>query len=127
MAIDVRTRMLAACTGGLLALAVTAPAWADSAPPAPGGGTQVNATQGVPHLSSPQNLPPGTTDTPMDPPPSPGLDYLRDVWTAVQTHQVSGREALLLLAQRPLDADAVPPPGMPAGPQQPLAPDPATP
>ncbi len=80
---------------------------------------------GIPHLSSPQNLPPGTTDVaPDDMTDSGGLGYLRDIWHAYQTQEVDGRGALLLLTQRPMDANAVPPPGMPANPTPPGAPGP---
>ena len=75
----------------------------------------------VPHLSSPENLPPGTTDVPTEPQQGAGVSYLRDLWHAVQTQNISGRDALLLLTQRPLDAHAVPTNGLPAGPQAPLA------
>jgi hypothetical protein len=74
---------------------------------------------GMPHLPSPENLPPGTTDDPSALPPSHGLSYLRDLWHAVQTQDVSGGDALLLLTQRPMDPNALPPAGMPAGPQAP--------
>ena len=60
---------------------------------------------GVPHLSSPENLPPGTTDTPPDAGQPRTLGYLRDLWHAVQTQEVSGRDALLLLTQRPMNAE----------------------
>jgi hypothetical protein len=74
----------------------------------------------VPHLSSPENLPPGTTDVP-DPQQGRGVSYLRDLWHAVQTQDISGRDAaLLLLTQRPLDPKAVSRNGLPAGPQAPL-------
>jgi hypothetical protein len=76
----------------------------------------------VPHLSSPENLPPGTTDAPPDPNQGRGLSYLRDLWHAVQTQEVSGKDALLLLTQRPMNADAAPPPGMPANPTPPTPP-----
>lgn len=76
---------------------------------------------GVPHLSSPQNLPPGTTDTPPGAGQPRTLGYLRDLLHAVRTQEVSGADMLLLLAQRPLDPDAAPPPGMSAGPQPPPA------
>jgi hypothetical protein len=71
-------------------------------------------------LSSPENLPPGTTDVPVDPQQGRGISYLRDLWHAVQTQDISGRDALLLLTQRPLDPNAVPRNGLPAGPQAPL-------
>jgi len=77
--------------------------------------------EGVPHLLSPENLPPGTSDAPVAP-SQPRLTYLRDLWHAMQTEEVSGSDALLLLTQRPMVADAVPPQGMPAGPQAPLPP-----
>jgi len=113
--------------------AVVAPAPAP-APPAPAptpalddtvqaaAGDPVTPPDGVPHLSSPENLPPGTTDTPPDANQPRSLGYLRDLWHAVQTQEVSGRDALLLLTQRPMDANAAPPPGMPANPTPPLAP-----
>ena len=74
----------------------------------------------IPHLSSPENLPPGTSDVPLDPPESRGTSYLRDLWHAVQTQDISGKDALLLLTQRPLDPNALPTNGLPAGPQAPL-------
>jgi hypothetical protein len=80
------------------------------------------ASDGVPHLLSPENLPPGTTDTPTQ---QGTGSYLRDLWQAYQTQEISGRDALLLLTQRP--ASAAPPPGMPANPTPPLPPEPAPP
>ena len=73
----------------------------------------------VPHLSSPQNLPPGTTDVPLDAGQGRTTSYLRDLWHAVQTQDISGKDAILLLTQRPLDPNAMPTNGMPAGPQAP--------
>jgi hypothetical protein len=95
--------------------------------PAPDGTVQAAAapattSDGVPHLLSPENLPPGTTDTPT---PQGSGSYLRDLWQAYQTQEISGRDALLLLTQRP--ATAAPPPGMPANPTPPLPPQPAPP
>jgi hypothetical protein len=95
--------------------------------PAPDGTVQPVAVDpatppnGVPHLSSPENLPPGTTDTPPDN-SGHGMSYLRDIWHAYQTQEVDGKGALLLLTQRPMDPNAVPPPGMPANPTPPPAP-----
>jgi hypothetical protein len=95
--------------------------------PAPDGTVQPVAVdpatppKPVPHLSSPENLPPGTTDTPLDNQGN-GMSYLRDIWHAYQTQEVDGKGALLLLTQRPMDANAVPPPGMPANPTPPTAP-----
>jgi hypothetical protein len=74
----------------------------------------------VPHLSSPENLPPGTSDVPLDPQQGRGTSYLRDLWHAVQTQDISGKDAILLLTQRPLDANAMPTNGLPAGPQAPM-------
>jgi hypothetical protein len=95
--------------------------------PAPDGTVQPVAVDpatppnGVPHLSSPENLPPGTTDTPPDN-SGHGMSYLRDIWHAYQTQEVDGKGALLLLTQRPMNANAAPPPGMPANPTPPTAP-----
>ncbi len=144
MRIDIETMALTVTSGALgivAALTLSAPAaFADPAvppppPPAPAPDATVQAAgtdpvtppDGMPHLSSLQNLPPGTTTAPPDDDQPHGLGYLRDLWNAVQTQNVSGRDALLLLAQRPLDADAVPPPGLPANPTppQPGAPAPA--
>jgi resuscitation-promoting factor RpfA len=85
---------------------------------------------GMPHLSSPQNLPPDTTAVPPDDPTDSGpLGYLHDIWNAYQTQEVDGRGALLMLTQLPMDANAVPPPGLPANPTppQPFAPGPPPP
>ena len=74
----------------------------------------------VQHLSSPQNLPPGTTDVPLDPGQSGRGSYLRDLWHAVQSQDISGKDAaILFLTQRPMDANAMPTNGLPAGPQAP--------
>ncbi len=70
----------------------------------------------VPHLPSPDNLPPGTSVAPQNP-NQPRLAYLRDLWHAMQTQEVSGADALLLLTQRPMSADATSSRGLPAGPQ----------
>jgi hypothetical protein len=99
--------------------------------PAPDGtvqaaaGTLPTPPDGVQHLSSPENLPPGTTDSP-DPQHGSG-SYLRDLWHAYQTQEITGRDALLLLSQRPMNANTVPPAGVPANPTPPLAPGSAPP
>jgi hypothetical protein len=80
---------------------------AQAAPPAP-----------VPHLSSPENLPPGTSDSPDPDQRSPGGAYAHSIWEAIQNHDISWRQGLVLLAQRPMNANATPPPGLSAGPQQ---------
>lgn len=81
--------------------------------------------EGVPHLPSPDALPPGST---MDPAArgneSPNVSYLKDLWQAVQNHEVSAKEALIMgLAQRGMNT---PYPEQPAGPNVPRSPgDPA--
>lgn len=97
-----------------------APAPAPAAPPAAEEvSTQAAApVEGTPHLSSPENLPPDTTLTPVSRQGS-GLTYLRELWHAVRTQEVSGEDALLLLTQRPLSSNATPPPGMSANPTPP--------
>ncbi|MCW2688705.1 MAG: transglycosylase-like protein, partial [Mycobacterium sp.] len=66
----------------------------------------------IPHLASPDNLPPGYTADPSQlPPEGPNVSYLKELWQAVQTQDISGKEALLLgLSQRgmntPIPADA---------------------
>jgi hypothetical protein len=57
---------------------------------------------GVPHLASPDALPPGST---MDPTvmgnEGPNTSYLKDLWHAVQNQEISGKEALIMgFAQR---------------------------
>ncbi len=131
----------AGALGALAALMLGAPsAQADpdvTVPPLPGPGEQSISTQAAPgdpalpapppaevapptevqHLSSPQNLPPGTTDVPIDQGQGRTRSYLRDLWHAVQTQDISGKDAILLLTQRPLDPNAMPTNGLPAGPQ----------
>ncbi len=121
-----------ACAALLLPLGNAATAWADgpatdtkssdttAAAPAPapiGKPVPVPEAAPVPHLSSPENLPPYTTSTPDGSQDPDQLSYLKDVWHAVQNREISPKEALVLLAQRPMDANAAPPAGMPAGPQ----------
>ncbi|SRX82225.1 hypothetical protein [Mycolicibacterium parafortuitum] len=70
------------------------------AAPAAGIALAAPAAEGVPHLASPDNLPPGTTGAPVA---TPGrLGYLRELWHAMRTQEVSGGDALLLFTQRPL-------------------------
>ena len=82
----------------------------------------------VPHLVSPENLPPGTVDElPPAPGQGPNTTYLREIWHAIQTQDISGKDALLALTQRPLttpDTPGGPPPNMPVGPADPAAPPP---
>jgi hypothetical protein len=57
----------------------------------------------VPHLPSPENLNPGTTtDRGAVTTDSPNVSYLKEIWHAIQTQDVSGKDALLALTQRPL-------------------------
>jgi resuscitation-promoting factor RpfA len=84
---------------------------------------------GVPHLASPDSLPPGST---MDPAAngadSPNVSYLKDLWQAVQNHDISGKEALIMgLGQRGMNT---PYPQQDPGPNVPVTPptaDPAAP
>ncbi|MDT5069058.1 MAG: hypothetical protein QOK02_5213 [Mycobacterium sp.] len=92
--------------------------------PAPGPAPVLPAPpDGVPHLPSPQALPPGSTLDPQDN-DSPNVSYLKDLWQAVQNHEISGKEALVMgLAQRGMDT---PIPGQAPGPNVPISPvDPA--
>ena len=67
--------------------------------------------EGTPHLPSPENLPPGyTADRNALPQESSGVTYLRELWHAIQTQEISGKDALLLLTQRPLSAPEAPVP-----------------
>ncbi|WP_370062667.1 hypothetical protein [Mycobacterium sp. MAA66] len=127
--------MTAAVTWGLVLIGSAAPAWADepaqpaapdtkSSAPADAPSTDSPPTAAakptpVPHLSSLNNLPPYTTTTEDGPQDPDRLSYLKDVWHAYQDHDITPSQALVLLAQRPMDADAAPPPGLPAGPQAP--------
>jgi len=101
------------------------PAVADDPPPAPA--TPAAKPTPVPHLSSPDNLPPYTTDTSDGSQDPDRLSYLKEVWHAYQDHDISPSQALVLLAQRPMDAAAAPPPGLPADPQPPTSPGPPSP
>jgi hypothetical protein len=81
---------------------------------------------GMPHLASPDAPPPGAT---MDPTEAgaadtPNVSYLKDLWQAVQSHDISGKEALMMgLAQRGMNT---PYPDQEGGPNVPLSPgDPA--
>lgn len=136
--IDVGAKVLsAAIGGGFAALMFASPVAAAPAPippPAPvTDGAVVQAApvqaapaqagpEGVPHLPSPEALPPGST---MDPSvmaggESPNVSYLRDLWHAVQNQELSGREALLLgISQRNLNT---PIPAQAPGPNVPITP-----
>lgn len=139
-----RAKILIAAAGGCVALLCAAPAQADPLPapavpnpvvPAPVLPGPVNpdaaipgpallaapaSTDGTPHLPSPEALPTGTT---MDPAlagrdPSPNTSYLRDLWQAVQSQEISGKEALILgLSQRGMNT---PIPAQAPGPNVPI-------
>jgi resuscitation-promoting factor RpfA len=88
---------------------------------------------GVPHLPSPDALPPNAT---MDPAvkgdDSPNVSYLKDLWQAVQNHEISGKEALIMgLGQRNMNTpipEQAPGPNVPTAPVDPAAaPPPADP
>lgn len=80
--------------------------------------------EGVPHLISPESLPPGTTMDPNQlPPVNPNVSYLRQIWNAVQDQQITGKDALIAVTtQRSLTGAA---PTAPPG--QVIAPPGATP
>jgi resuscitation-promoting factor RpfA len=82
---------------------------------------QLPAPEGVPHLASPDNLPPGTSAEPVGPDQGPNVTYLRELWHAVHSQEISGNDALLALAQRPLTSEPAPEAG-PVDPNTPLAP-----
>ena len=98
-------RRAAAGLGALIALTLfTAPgAGADpidpEVPPSPAAGEAAPAA--TPHLPSPDNLPPGTTQTA---PERRTLGYLRDIWNSVRTEDVTMSDMLFLIAQRPMTA-----------------------
>ncbi len=83
----------------------------------------------VPHLASPQNPPLGTTTNPAQVPgQSPNVTYLKEIWHAIQTQEISGAGALLALTQRPLttpDTPGGPPPNLPVAPAPAPPPAPA--
>ena len=57
----------------------------------------------VPHLASPENLPAGVTmDESTLPTQSANRGYLKELWHAIQTQDITGKDALLALTQRPL-------------------------
>jgi resuscitation-promoting factor RpfA len=76
--------------------------------------------EGVPHLASPENLPPGsTTDPSALPADSANVTYLKELWHAIQTQEITGKDALLALTQRPMTTPD--PPGNVQGPPAPGA------
>lgn len=105
--------------GAPVAIAAPAP---DPLAPLPEGAPAADLPaappDGMPHLASPENLPPGTSTAPVDG-SSPNVTYLKEIWHAIQTQDITGRDALLALTQRPLTT-----PDTPGGvaPQLPVAP-----
>ncbi len=114
-------------TAGLLAAPVADADPLTPAEPEPTLAAAVSATveqEGVSHLPSPDSLPPGTTSTA---PERRTLGYLREIWNAVRTEDVTMGDAILLLAQRPLSSvpagmSPQPPMAEPAEPEVPPAP-----
>lgn len=76
----------------------------------------------VPHLASPDNLPPGTAMAPQGPRQSANVTYLKEIWHAIQTQEISGSDALLALTQRPLTTPDTPGGPAPIAPVNPAAP-----
>lgn len=80
-----------------------APAPAPGTPPAPAAdpAAAVTPPDGVQHLPSPDALPPGTTQ---QAPEHPTTGLLRDIWHALRDGEMTGPDALkLLAATRPVD------------------------
>lgn len=69
---------------------------------------------GVPHLPSPNNPPPGTSDVPVGETGNANVSYLKDLWHAVQNQEIDRNDLLLALASRslntPVQSDADPAP-----------------
>jgi hypothetical protein len=114
-------------------VAAAAPALPDINVPAPvydaanqvaSGETPAAVPAAVPHLPSPDNLPPGTTDAPLGPQQGANMTYLKELWQAIKTQDVSGNDALLALTQRPLTTTQPPQLGDPANPNTPIVPAP---
>lgn len=108
--------------------AVNAPPPASDATNQASGNVPVPQPNGTPHLASPDALPPGSTMEDQNP-DGPNVSYLKDLMTAVQNHEISGKQALLMgLAQRgmntPIPAQA-PGPNRPTGPADVPPPPPA--
>ena len=118
-----RTVVCLAAGGGFgLSVLLGAPAALADPEPSPPPPPSVAAEEGTPHLASPDNLPPGTSEVPVGPPQGRTMSYLREIWHAMQTQDVSFNEALFLLTQRPLDPGTPPPAGLAPGPQPPASP-----
>jgi resuscitation-promoting factor RpfA len=110
----------------LNAVDIPTPAF-DAANQAMSGQLPATPPDGIPHLASPQNLPQGyTMDQSELPAQSPNVTYLKELWHAIQTQDITGKDALLALTQRPLTTPAqesVNGPGPAPGADVPLASD----
>jgi hypothetical protein len=85
---------------------IPAPAY-DTANQAMSGQLPTPPPDGIPHLASPDNLPTGSTmDATELPAQSPNVGYLKELWHAIQTQDITGKDALLALTQRPLTTPA---------------------
>jgi len=69
--------------------------------PAAAAAAEITPQDGVQHLPSPDSLPPGTTQQAPD---HPNVGFLRDIWQALRSGEVSGTDAIMLLGTRPLSA-----------------------
>ena len=98
-------RRAAAGLGALIALTLLSAPGAGADPIDPAGPSSPAAVEAapaaMPHLPSPDNLPPGTTQTA---PERRTLGYLRDIWNTVRTEDVTMSDMLFLIAQRPMTA-----------------------
>jgi hypothetical protein len=71
-----------------------------AASPAADPAAALTPPDGVAHLPSPSSLPPGTTQQAPD---HPTTGMLREVWNAIRNGEMTGPDALKLLATRPID------------------------
>lgn len=107
VAFGIALAVLAAPVAAAEPVAPADPAVPVAADPAPApiqltAAVPVVQSEAVSHLPSPDSLPPGTTQAA---PERRTLGYLRDIWQAVRTEDVTMGDALLLLAQRPMDSN----------------------
>ena len=103
------TTVTPAATGAIVSpiTAGTATATAPGTPATNGGTSAVTAAapaNGVPHLPSPDNPPPGTSDEPVGQDTNPNVSYLKDLWHAVQNKEIDRSDLLLALTQRSFTA-----------------------
>ena len=108
------------------------PSTAVPAPADPAGDTSTVASDqlpaDVPHLPSPDNPPPGTSNEPVGPSSNPNVSYLKDLWQALKDDEIDRNDLLIALSQRsftsPIPGQATAPAPAPAG-DPALAADPA--